>query len=454
MTSSIIATKTPGMYYGWKIVGVTFVTQFISIGFVFYSYGVFFKAVAAEFGATRFGVGAGLAFIQICTGLVSPLLGRALDRGHVRNIMLAGSILMAVGFACASRVSSMFQFYAVLGLLLGLGQAMLGPVPSSTLVANWFVRRRGMALGIATMGISLSGMVMAPVSTRLIERLGVRQAFLIYGVLAVVLVMPVVWRYVISRPEAMGLLPDGDGGALGGSGQPPAETASPPQTHEKIGDRPPARHVSTDEAARRAAFSPRPVAWSSARLLHEPNFWVLSIVVGINMCCNGATLTHIIPHATDLGFEPMSAALILSAMAGFGVIGKVFFGWFTDAGDRRVAFWLCMGLQAVGVTLVLGVTEYRLLLAAGAVYGFGMGGMVPIWGAMVGAVFGRLSFGRVMGLMAPCMLPLQMLGVPLAGKIYDVQGSYDAAFKLFIAMYLIAMVILIRLRIPEAEPDA
>lgn len=442
------------MFYGWKIVGVTFVTQFISIGFVFYSYGVFFKAVAEEFGATRFGVGVGLAFIQICTGLVSPMLGRALDRGHVRAIMLGGSVLMAVGFACASRVSSMLQFYAVLGLLLGLGQAMLGPVPSSTLVANWFVRRRGMALGIATMGISLSGVVMAPVSTRLIERLGVRQAFLIYGVLAVVLVMPVVWRYVVSRPEVMGLLPDGDAGSGQSVQPPPAETISAPQSPEKAHDRPPVRHVSTDEAARRAASSPRPVVWSTGRLLREPNFWVLSLVIGINMCCNGATLTHIIPHATDLGFEPMSAALVLSSMAGLGVVGKVFFGWFTDAVDRRLAFWLCMGLQAVGVFLILGVTEYRVLLGAGAVFGFGMGGMVPIWGAMVGAVFGRLSFGRVMGLMAPCMLPLQMLGVPLAGRIYDVQGSYDLAFKLFIVMYLIAMVILIRLRIPEVEPGA
>ena len=89
---------------------------------------------------------------------------------------------------------------------------------------------------------------------------------------------------------------------------------------------------------------------------------------------------------------------------------------------------------------------------ATAVFGLGMGGMMPLWGTLIGACFGRRSFGRVMGLMSPMLLPIQILGVPFAGYVYDTYGSYDLAFTVFICMYVSALLIFTLLRMPEQEP--
>jgi MFS family permease len=421
------------MFYGWRIVSVVFLTNFISVGLVFYSYGVFFKALVADFGGTRFGVATGIAVMQLTIAAVSPLLGRLVDRGSIRLILCGGALLMGMGFVGASRIDALWQFSLMMGTLLALGSVMMGAIPGSTLIANWFRERRGIALGVAGMGISLSGFAMAPVATRLIGSIGWRNTFLVYAAGTLVTVIPAVWWVIVKRPEEMGLLPDGAGAdATSASAELPR----------------PARRTAPD------AGYPPPPAWSTREVLRDRNFWVIASVIGLAFFANGAVLIHIIPHATDIGFEPTAAAWLLSTMAGFGVIGKLFFGWIVDRLPQRFAFWLACGLQAVGVAWILSVVDYPSLLVAGAIFGLGMGGMIPLWGAAIGAGFGRHSFGSVMGLMAPVMVPIHIFGIPYAGWIYDRTGSYDIAFITFLGVYALAMAVTLFLRLPEVEPGA
>ncbi len=422
------------MFYGWRIVSVVFLTHFISVGLVFYSYGVFFKSLATEFGGSRFGVATGMAVMQVGIAAVSPYLGRLVDRGSIRHIMCGGALLMAIGFAAASRIEALWQFYVIMGTLLALGSVMLGAIPGSTAVANWFSTRRGIALGVAGMGISLSGLAMAPVATGLIESIGWRNTFLVYAAVTLLTVIPAVWWVMVNRPEQMGLLPDG-----GEAGADASDTAAAQTPSSR-----PASPVA----------SPPTAVWSTREALREPNFWVITLFVGLNFFANGAVLTHIIPHATDIGFEPLAAAWVLSTMAGFGVIGKLLFGWIVDWLPKRAALWLASGLQALGVALVFFAVKYPALLAAGAVFGLGMGGIIPIWGATIGAGFGRQAFGRVMGLMGPLMLPIHLFGIPYAGLVYDRTGSYDIAFLTFLGVYALAMIATLFLRLPEVEPGS
>ena len=175
-------------------------------------------------------------------------------------------------------------------------------------------------------------------------------------------------------------------------------------------------------------------------------------VVSMNFCSNSAILTHVIAHARDLGFAPFRAAFSLSAIAAMGVLGKVVFGWIGDRLSSRGALWLAISLQATGTAVLLRAESYTGLICAAAVFGLGMGGMMPLWGTLIGACFGRRSFGRVMGLMSPMLLPIQILGVPFAGYVFDRFGSYDLAFSVFLSMYVSAMLILTLLRLPEQEP--
>jgi hypothetical protein len=114
--------------------------------------------------------------------------------------------------------------------------------------------------------------------------------------------------------------------------------------------------------------------------------------------------------------------------------------------------WLSIALQAGGLFMLIGTREYRLLLLWGGVFGLGMGGMVPMFGALVGAAFGRHAFGRVMGLMSPVMVPVQSLGIPFAGWMFDRTGAYDRAFAVLLGVYGLAMLAVALLRLPESEP--
>lgn len=429
------------IFHGWKIIGVCFLALFVSMGFGFYSFAAFFGALTAEFGGGRTGVGIGIAVFGITNGLVAPFLGNALDHGHAKRIMTAGTLLLVAGLLLIATVRDLFQFYLVLGTFLALGAALVGGVTASTLVANWFVRRRAMALGIATMGISLSGVVMAPVATRLIALIGWRGTFVLYGLLTLLFVLPAVRRWVVDRPEDVGLHPDGDATSMV-----PEWTPAPAPGEGPAGVEP----VAPALAAAGAPPRRRRLDWIEP--LANRNFWVIVLVVSMNFCSNSAILTHIIAHATDLGFAPFRAAFSLSAIAAMGVLGKVVFGWIGDRLSGRGALWLAIGLQTTGTTVLLRVESYPGLITAAAVFGLGMGGMMPLWGTLIGACFGRRSFGRVMGLMSPMLLPIQILGVPFAGYVFDRFGSYDLAFTVFISMYVSAMLILALLRLPEQEP--
>jgi MFS family permease len=321
-----------------------------------------------------------------------------------------------------------------MGSLLAIGVATVGPLAGSTLVANWFTERRGVALGIAGMGISASGLAIAPLATLLIAAIGWRDTFLVYAVVPLLVVIPLVWLVVVNRPERMGLRPDGapDPGAE------PAPGGEPPASPPASGDR-------------QLTPSSEP-AWSTRDALRQRNLWVIAIAFGINSCSNGAILIHIVPHTTDIGFAPLAAAWVLSCITGFGAIGKLLFGWIADRLDKRLTLWCATGLQGLGIVLILNAEQYPMLLLAATVYGLGMGGMPPLLGALIGAAFGRYRFGRVIGLMNPVMLPIRVLGPPFAGWIFDSTGSYQFAFLTFIGLCAISMLVVALLRLPEVEP--
>ncbi len=402
------------LFYGWRIVGVVFVVDFVAVGFFFYSYGVLFKAIAAELGdGTRIGVSLGLPISNAAGAAMAPFLGRAIDRLPIRRVMLAGAVCVSAGFAWLAWIEAFWQFYLLLASFLALGMGMMGGMTSSKLVANWFEARRGRAFGLATAGISLSGILMPTAATWLVARVGWRGTFGVYAVATLLVVVPLVARSVVNRPEDLGLRRDG---ARGGD----AEGAAPPVPES---------------------------AWRTAQILRARNFWVIALGFGLSFATMSAILVHLVPHADDLGFPPYAAARLLSCAAGAGLLGKLLFGRLADRVDPRVAIVGSFGTQLVGLLLLMQGAAYPALVVGALVFGLGMGGTIPLQGAVTGAAFGRLSFGKVVGLLRPMQLPLHALGIPLAGWIYDATGSYDAAFWIFAACYATACGVMLALRI-------
>jgi MFS family permease len=408
-----IGSNRRGLFLGWQMVAVSFFVDFLAVGFFFYSYGVFYKALTADFGGSRFGVGMGLFLANVVGALLAPFLGRALDRYPVRRIMLAGATAVSLGYLLLSRIGEQWQFLLIMGTLFAVGMSTMGGLSTAKLVANWFELRRGTALGLATTGISLSGFVMPGVATLLIAEQGWRGGFAIYGILTLVLVVPVVWRFVVNRPEDLGMRPDGDDPIEIGEPRPEGDVAE----------------------------------WRTREILRSRNFWAIALPFSMVLSALSALLIHLVPHVTDLGFSAERAATVLSLCAGAGVLGKIAFGSLVDRIDPRVAVWSSLGFQVAGLLLLMSADLFPWLVLAAGVFGFGMGGAVPLQGALTGQAFGRHSFGKAMGLLRPVMVPIHAAGIPFAGWIYDRTGSYDLAFQIFLGMYALAFLAVAGMRL-------
>ena len=409
MLSYLLRRNNATLFLGWRMVAVAFLVDFIAVGFFFYSYGIFFKAIAVEFGDSRFGVSIGVTVTQGVGALLAPFIGRALDRFPLKNVMACGAISMGTGFGLLGLVQTPLQFYLVLGVFVGFGAGAMGQLATSKLVSNWFVLKRGSALGIAATGISVSGVIMPAISAWIIATFGWREAFMTYGLITFLVVVPVVLRLVISRPEDVGLLPDG--------------------------------------ATEKDSLPPPKPPLRTRDFLSQPNFWVLLTVIGLLFCIQSATLIHMVPKLTDSGLSLVAASGIASATAGFGIMGKLIFGALVDRWDVRHALWLGIGFQFVGQLMMVFMEGHLVFLIGACFFGFGMGGVVPMQGAVVGAAFGRESFGRVLGAMRPPMAVLHLAGTPFAGWVYDVTGSYRPASLTFLVLYLIAAVVVLALKV-------
>jgi MFS family permease len=403
------------MFYGWWLVGIAFLVQMVGTGTVLYSYSVVAVALGKAFGASRMTMMLGMTVMTLGTGLISPLLGHAIDRGSLRRMMLLGAGALAAGYCLLSVTTATWQVPVIYGLLMSLASNLLGPLCSSTLLARWFSQHRGLALGIAAVGTSAGGFVFPPFVQWLIDSLGWRVAFRVLGLGTLLLTVPAA-LLVVNRPIDRGLHPDG--------------------------------------AAASASAGQAPPLLSTKEVLRHGSFWWLALVMSVFFGVYTAILSNLAPFALDRGTSHEEAALLISVVALAGIVGKLAFGAIADRIDLRLA------LAVAALLIVAGLAGYRtggsyfVLIVSSVVLGLAAGGMLPVWGALLAVLFGAMNYGRVMGLMNPVLMPLTLTGPPLAGFVFDRTGSYDAAFVGFIAALLLVMFLLpaIRLRAAAIAP--
>lgn len=401
------------VFYGWRIVGVAFLTHCITTGIVFYSFGVFLSTLSEQFGWSRAQVSLGFSLVALCGAVYSPFVGRAIDRFGPRPSQLLGASAMALGFLLLRGIDTLGQFYFLMGAVVALGSTALGPLPSNTAVANWFVRGRGRALGVSTAGISMGGVIFVPLTQLLINRFGWRNAFGLLGLFILGVAIPPVALFMRRSPESMGLRPDGDA-----------------PRREKLG-------FDLDEEIERS--------WTPAQAMAHRNFWLIAAAFALTVMGLSATLLHQISFLRDRGISAAHASWALGATAGVGVVGKLGFGALLDRFEqRRVIMW-CFGLQALGLVFLAATTNWMTLTLYVLVYGFAMGGNATLQATILGECFGRLHYGAIAGRMSPFIVFVQALAIPLAGGVRDAFGTYLPAFGAIFIANLVAMACIARL---------
>jgi MFS family permease len=418
-TTPVSPYKPNRPFYGWRIIWGGTAILFVSSGIGFYGHGAILDPLQVQYGWSKGAISAAVTMYFAVSGLMGMVVGRLIDRFGPRPVLIWGSSTIGIGFFLLGRVTELWQFFAVY-LLMAIGWTGTSLIPVNTLIANWFIRRRGFALGITMTGLSLGGMALVPFSVYLTSLGGLSTSLPILGAIFWVVVIPIALLVVKSRPSDIGQFPDGD--------------RSLPETRKARGDR-----VSY-------AFQVR--VWGRAEALRTRAFW--AIVTAFLLALSGqiAFLVHQVSFLSQtLGASGAAAAVSLTT--GASIIGRLFLGPLADRSDKRYLTMYCFLVQGGAVLLMAYYRQEAVLYLGTLAFGLTMGGIVMMQSLLIGECFGMVSFGTVSGLSGLFSMTGAAFGPLLAGLIFDATRDYRIAFTLFAGASLLATAAIFFARPPE-----
>lgn len=395
-------------FYGYNIVAAGFIIQGVCIGAMF-TYGVFFREFQAEFGWSRAMISGASSLAFLIMGVAGILAGRLNDRIGPKIIIVASGISLGVGYLLMSRMQALWQLYLLYGLLVGIGFSTHDVITLST-VARWFNHRRGMMSGIVKVGTGAGQLLVPLIATSLIAVFGWRNAYLLIG--AVSLMMLVAAAQVLHRdPQGLGLLPDGDGSGPSGSNAGPGDEGMP-----------------------------LPAA------IRSRQFWTICIAEFAIFFCLLTIIVHIVPHATDLGLSPANAAAVLATIGGVSMLGRLVMGTWNDRIGGKRSLIICFILLLGSLLWLQVALEAWMLFIFAVVYGLAHGGFFTVMSPMVAELFGTGSHGLLFGLVLAGGTMGGAVGPVLAGRAFDVTGSYRVVFWVLTALVVVGFILIILLR--------
>jgi sugar phosphate permease len=411
------ARSRPPVFFGWWIVSALFLLYFVSGG-LFNTATVYFKALTAEFGWSRGELSAAFAVGFLVSGLSAPFWGRIADRMGPRSALLPGALLSGVLCVALSQITGLVSLY-VLYVLFTFAATGISLIPISVVISNWFVEKRGRAMGIAYTGVGFGSLVLVPVAGVLVESFGWRTAYVASG-LTVLLVLTPIALWIRNRPEDLGLLPDG-------------------------------REPSTlDPGMEREEPEPRS-GLSLGDALRTPTFWMLTVTWLVAMMPLAAVNLHQVPFLTDLGLSTRAAALAAGTVGGMSIIGRIGFGFLSERYPIQRIYASCYFLMAVGMASLWATSLFGVpaLVLYAAFFGVAVGGALALSPLLVGDFFGMRALGEVFGLLGLAATIGGAVGGTGAGFLFDRTGSYDVVFALCVGLVLFGCALMLMVRRPR-----
>ena len=409
----MIKNRLP-FYYGWMIVVVVFVTMAIGVN-ARTAFSLLFPPIIGEFGWDR-GVTAGaFSFGFVVSGIMSPLIGRLMDKYGPRAVMELGVVLMGGGMLLAPLTTQPWHLYITIGVLVGAGSVCLGYSGQSLFVPNWFVRRRGLAIGIAFAGVGIGSMTLLPWVQHMIEQTGWRTACTAMGILIVVVLAPIN-LLLHKKPEDIGLLPDGD----------PAPTATSAKPVSNVVD---PVWAATD--------------WTLSLAMRTARFWWIAIGYFCGLYIWYAVQVHQTKFLLDIGFSPTVGVWALGVVSLLGIPGQIWLGHFSDRIGREWVWAIaCIGFAICFAALVAlkyvpsHWLIYLMVFTQGAL-GYGL---TSVMGPVVLEIFQGKQYGSIFGTIMLAALAGGAAGPWATGVLFDFTGNYTAAFAVGIVVSLLSAI--------------
>jgi MFS family permease len=399
--------------YAWRRLATTLALMTIGSG-AMYVIAVVLPTVQAEFGAARADASLPYTMMMVGFGLGGVAMGKLADRYGVMKVVLLGSAGLGLGFISAGMASSLMAFGVLHGVLLGaLGSsATFAPLVADT--SLWFVKRRGMAVAICASGNYVAGAIWPPIVQHFVETVGWRSTYIGLGVFCV-LTMPLL--------------------ALGLRARPPALVAAPVATAHSV----------------QPSTRPFGLGMNTAQ-------WLLC-VAGV-ACCVAMAMpqVHIVAYCGDLGYGAARGAQMLSLMLACGIASRLISGAICDRIGGLRTLLLGSVLQGLALLLFIPFDGLLSLYVISALFGLFQGGIVPSYAIIVREHFPPAEAGARVGTVLMATLLGMALGGWMSGKVFDLTGSYHAAFINGVGWNLlnlsIACFLLWRMRAMAGRPAA
>ncbi len=410
------------VFYGYRLVAIGFVAQFVSMGVLSYVSGAFFLPMVTELGWSHTDFTLSRSIAQIAMGITGFFAGTLVDRHGARPLMLLGTTVLCVGLAAHSLIQSLTAWWLLNGVVATIGCALIGNLVVNVTLSKWFVEKRGFAVSWAAMGVSLAGIVLTPAVTYAIDAVGWREAWLLLALGAAVVMYPCALS-MRREPEAYGLLPDGRDANDVAAGR-------------------------TDRAARDLA---RSVTRSQA--LRTPTFYLLVLAFGLFVINIVVLLLHTIPYLTHAGHSRNASAAAIVVASIPAMLAKPIWGYFIDRLRPKPLAAFSAALTGIALAaIVFSVDAGRLpwIYAGYVVLGIAWGGMLPLQEVIWASYFGRRYLGAVRSAGLPFALLFGALAPWLVAYYFDVYGSYAGALYAVAGLNVLSGVMLAWLPSPDA----
>jgi len=372
---------------------------------------VFIKPLNEEFGWSRTDISLGFSLSLLMLSIVAPVVGRLIDRFGARKVIVPSVAVFGAGVASMSLLSpSLSHFYAVY-ILLGVVSVGAATLPYLTVVSQWFDQQRGLALGLAMIGVGLGTFVMPALAQALIDTVGWRSAYVVLGTMVIGITIPVVGPFLKETPQLMGLQPDGV--------------------------------ISTRPSA--TQHSDEPLGMTGPEAWHIITFWQVVLAFFFMSVSVHGCLIHLVPMLTDRGLSDQSAALATSLLGGALLVGRVGAGYLLDrlaAASVAIAF---LAGASLGVLLLWSGAVGILAFIAAILIGLGVGAETDLMPYVVSRYFGLRAFGEILGYVLTAWGLGGVVGPFVMGVGFDATGSYSIVLLAFTVATIIAAGLMARL---------
>jgi len=409
------------IYYGYWLIVAAFIAQFVSVGAQSYVVGPFMIPMTTELGWTRAEFTLPRTIGQVVMALTGFFIGSLVDRKGARGFMLGGVVILAIALFLLSKVSALWQWILLNGIVLTIGASLIGNLVVNVTLAKWFVDFRGRAIAFAAMGVSFAGVLLTPLATWAIDLYGWRIGWQLLSLGAFIFVVPTALAMRRS-PEDHNLNPDG-------------------KSDHEVG-----------QGFAQKAEDDFNNSMTRGQALRSLTFYWLVIAFGMFGITIQVMLIQTVPFMTDAGYDRTTAALMITIASVPALVSKPIWGWLIDGLQPKPLASISAAITGGSLFVIVygaHVASLPILITGFAVLGFGWGGMIPLQEVIWASYFGRRYLGGVRSAAMPFSIMLTA-GAPLATSYYyDVFGDYNGAILIVAVANMLSAVLILFLKKPN-----